>query len=84
MTQTIPLRLLLFALLTVAPARIVAGEADAPVRRLDAAPARLAEIFAPYRTEHATLSPDGRYLAYSEREGASSSLRWSRLITRSG
>ena len=68
MTQTLPARPLLFALLTVAAARIVAGEADAPLRRLDATASRLAKIFAPYHNEHATMSPDGRYLAYSERD----------------
>lgn len=31
---------------------------------------RLVEIFSPDRTTHASLSPDGRYLAYSLREGS--------------
>lgn len=33
------------------------------------APERLDDIFRPTQTEHATLSPDGQYVAYSYREG---------------
>ena len=58
-----------FVLAVSSAVPLVAAEADAPVRRLDASPSRLAKIFAPYHTEQATMSPDGRYLAYSEREG---------------
>lgn len=68
--MTFPLlqRLSLVGLLFAGVGLAGAAEAEPPVRSLDASPAQLTRIFAPYRTEHAALSPDGRYLAYSERE----------------
>ena len=34
----------------------------------DAAAARIARLFAPFRTDAAALSPDGKHLAYSGHE----------------
>ncbi len=46
-----------------------AAEPDPATLRMNVDASRLTAIFQPYRTEHAALSPDGRYLAYSLREG---------------
>jgi pimeloyl-ACP methyl ester carboxylesterase len=39
------------------------------------APGRFEEFFRPFRTDHAAISPDGKYLAYSFRDGESLFLR---------
>ena len=66
-----PLFLPTFALPLAAQNGSPSAPASAPTAEilLPPEPGRFAELFRRFRTEHAALSPDGRHLAYSVREG---------------